>query len=161
MPGASRLLALEAQLSPTRGVTVVQQIQTPAELVALADIVGGPGKGGDAPQEAPVGFVTVRHRAESLPSIAAQLVQTAVVAGAGVGVRGDHLVVGQSLLGQYRPGHRGGGVGGGHDGRVLAGRQRGFSLGITGKQNGLGSQKIAKRCHEHQDVMDRRGTTTR
>lgn len=132
MPRTGRLLALETEFSPRRGVTVIQQIQTPAELVALADIAGGPGQGGDAPKEAPVGFVTVGHRTESLPSVAAQLVQTAVVPGAGVGVCGDHLVVAQGIFGQYRPGHRGGGVGGGHDGRVLAGRQRGFSRGITG-----------------------------
>ena len=132
MPGAGRLLALEAEFRPSRRVTVIQEIQTPAEFVGLTDIVGGSGQGGDASKEAPVGFVTVRHRAESLPSVAAQLIEAAVVAGAGVGVRGDDLVIGQGFLGQYRPGHRGGGVGGRHDGGVLAGRQCGFSLGITG-----------------------------
>ena len=132
MPGAGRLLAREAKFSASRRITVIQQIQTPAELVGLANIVSRTGQGGDAPKEAPVGFVTVGHRAESLPSVAAQLIETAVVAGAGVGVRGDHLVVGQGVLGQCRPGHRGGGVGGGHDGRALACRQCGLRLGITG-----------------------------
>ncbi len=48
-----------------------------------------------AAQEAPVGLVRPRHRAVALPAAAAQLVQAAVVAGAGVRVRGDGLPGGE------------------------------------------------------------------
>ena len=45
----------------------------------------------EAAQEAPVRLVRPRHRAVALPAVAAQLVQAAVVAGAGVRVRRDGL----------------------------------------------------------------------
>jgi Co/Zn/Cd efflux system component len=65
-------------------------------------------------QEAPIGLVRIRHRAETLPAVSAQLVQPAVVAGAGIRVGHDGLVVslvvglmaGESLLGQGCPGHQ-------------------------------------------------------
>ena len=64
-----------------------------------------------------IGLVRIRHRAETLPAVAAQLVQAAVVAGARVGVGGDGLVVGQRLLGKRRPGHRRRRMRSGDDGR--------------------------------------------
>ena len=44
--------------------------------VGLPDRVGRPRQRGHAAQESPVGFVVVRHRAEPLPAVAAQLIQT-------------------------------------------------------------------------------------
>ncbi len=72
-----------------RGVAVAEELGAAGGLVGLADLVGGPGEHVEAAQEAPVGLVRPRHRAVPLPAVAAQLVQAAVVAGAGVGVGGD------------------------------------------------------------------------
>ena len=47
------------------------------------------GEQGEAAQEAAVGLVLPRHRAVALPAVAAQHVEAAVVADAGVGVDGD------------------------------------------------------------------------
>ena len=67
-----------------------------AVLVGLTDRVGGPGQRGHATQEAAVGFVREGHRAVPLPPVAPQLIQSAVIAGPGVGVGGDRLVVGRA-----------------------------------------------------------------
>ncbi len=49
---------------------------------------GGPGQRGHAAQEATVGLVRVGHRTEALPAVAPQLVEAAVIPGAGIGVGG-------------------------------------------------------------------------
>ena len=58
-------------------------------------------------QEATVGHVLPRDRALAAPARPAQGVEAAVVAGAGVGVRGDGTVVGQGVLGEHGPGQAG------------------------------------------------------
>ena len=89
----------------------------------------------------------VRHRAEALPPVAAQLIQTAVIAGAGVGVGGDGLVVGERILGQRRPRHRRRRMRRRHDRRVLAGGEFGLRLGVAGQQHRIRSQKISHPRH--------------
>ena len=58
---------------------------------------------GYAAQEPAVGFVTVGHGTEALPTVAAQLVESPVVARPGVRVRRDGLVVRQRLLRRAPP----------------------------------------------------------
>ena len=116
--------------------------------MGLADGVSGPGQRRHTPQEAPVGLVRVRHRAETLPAVAAQLVQAAVITGAGIGVGRDGLVIRQRLLGESRPGHRRRRMRGGDDARVLVGEQFRFNIAVGGKQDRIRSQKITHRCHD-------------
>ena len=84
----------KTQWARADGSAVTEQIQTPGELVGSADGVGRTSQSRHAAQEAVVGFVAVGNRPEALPPVAAQLVQSAVISGAGVGVGGDRLVVG-------------------------------------------------------------------
>ena len=93
----------QTQLGARRRVAIVEQVQAPGELVGLTDRVGGTGQRRHAAQEAAVGFVAVGNRPEALPAVATQLVQPAVISGAGIGIGGDRLVVGQRILGQRTP----------------------------------------------------------
>ena len=120
---------------PGRGIAVVEQIQAALVLVGLADRVGGARQRGHAAQEPAVGFVAVGHRPEALPPVAAQLIQAAVIAGAGVRVGGDGLVVGERVLGERGPRHRRRRMRGGHDRRVLGGGQ--FGLGRAGRREAV------------------------
>src|SRR3712207_2947960 len=72
-------------------VAVLQQRDAPLVLVGLADALGGTGQQRHAAQEAPVGLVRPRHRAVTLPAVAAQGVQAAVVARARVRVGRDRV----------------------------------------------------------------------
>src|SRR3712207_6451800 len=65
----------ETQGGPGGRVAVVEEIEAALHLVGLADGVGGLGERGDAAQEPAVGFMAVGHRSETLPSVAAQLIQ--------------------------------------------------------------------------------------
>ena len=137
----------EPEFGSRRRVAVVEQIQTARVFVGFTDCVRGLRECGHTAQETPVGFVRVRNGPETLPAVAAQLVEAAVVAGAGVGVRGDRLVVGQRVLSERRPGHRCGGVRGGHDCGVLVGLQ--FDLGrlVAWQENRIRSQEITHPRH--------------
>src|SRR3712207_8154360 len=73
------------------GVAVAQQLGAALLLVGLADRLRGAGQHRHTAQEATVGLVRPRHRAVPLPAVAAQRVETAVVAGAGVRVRLDDV----------------------------------------------------------------------
>src|SRR3954465_6906212 len=85
----------EDRLSPRSGseggVAVAQQLGAARLLVDLTDRLGGLRQHRHAAQEPAVGLVRPRHRAEALPPVAAQRVQAAVVAGAGVGVGLDRV----------------------------------------------------------------------
>src|SRR3954470_23827361 len=88
------------------GTRVAQKLLAPVALVVLADATGGLGQGGERTQEPPVGLVPPRHRTVALPPVAAQQVEAAVVADAGIGVR-RHVVdrpVAQCCLGEGGPG---------------------------------------------------------
>ena len=137
----------QPELGARRGIAVVEQIQAARIFVALADRVGRPRQRGDAAQKAAVGLVAVRHRPEALPPVAAQLIQAAVIAGAGVRVGGDGLVVGQRVLGERGPRHRRRRVSGGHDGGVLGGGQFGLGCAVAGKQHRIRSQEITHPRH--------------
>src|SRR5580704_16505521 len=94
-PPAPGLLVAPGQLGGQRGrrrgAAVLQELRAPGGLVVLADRGGRLAQYVQAAQETAVRLVLPRDRAVSLPARAAQLVQAAVVAGPGVGVRGDHV----------------------------------------------------------------------
>ena len=94
-----------------------------------------------------LGSCAIGHRAEALPAVAAQLVQAPVVAGAGVRVGRDGLVVGQRIFGECRPGHRRRRMRGGDDARILVGEQFGLGLAVGGQQDRIRSQEITHRRH--------------
>ena len=118
------------------------------ELVGLADGVGGLGQCRHAAQEAAVRLVRVGHGAETLPPVAPQLIQAAVVAGPGVRVRGDGPVVVEGLLGQRRPCHRGRRMRGRDSSRVLTRVQRLGSASLSpGSSTGSGPRRSPIRRH--------------
>src|SRR2546430_10030656 len=90
----------DTEFGASGGIAVVEQIQASLILVGLADRIGRPRQRAHTPQEPAVGLVAVGHGAEALPSVAAQLIQPAVIAGAGVRISGDGVVVGQRVLGE-------------------------------------------------------------
>ena len=137
----------EPRTTSARGIAVIEQIQAALILVALADRVCGLRQRGHAAQEPTVGFVAVRDGSEALPPVAAQLVESAVVARPRVGVGGDGLVVGKCAFGQRRPRDRSRRMSGGHDGGVLACGEFGLRPGVAGKQYRIRSEKIAHPCH--------------
>ena len=137
----------EAEFGARRRIAVVEQIQAALVLVGLADGVGGPRQRGHTPQEPAVRLVAVGHRAEALPSVAAQLIQAAVIAGAGIGVGGDGLVVGQRILRERRPCHRGRRMCGGHDGGVLGGGEFGLRCAVARQQYRIRSEEISHARH--------------
>src|SRR6478752_7849382 len=111
-PGAHPLS--EAELPGTGGARRPQELGAPVHLLDLADLLGRAGQRGEGAQEAAVGPVLPRDRALSSPARATQGVEAAVVAGAGVRVRRDVVLVGQGILGEHGPGQAGCRVGGGH-----------------------------------------------
>ena len=89
------------------GAAVGEERPAALLLVGLADRVArGGAEGGQAAQEAPVGLVRPGDGAVALPAVAAQRVEAAVVAGAGVGVGLDRAAAVQRRLRQQRPGQR-------------------------------------------------------
>ena len=101
---------------------------------------------GERAEKAAVGLVRPRHRPEALPPVAAQLVEPAVVAGAGVGVAGDRLARGQRPLGERRPRQRRRRVRRGHLGRVRATVERGGGR-VGRQQGGVGPEQVAVQRH--------------
>ena len=101
-------------------------------------------------QEAAVGLVLPRHRALTAPAGAAQRVEAAVVAGAGVRVRLDVALVGQGVLGEHRPGQRRRRVGGGDLARVepagqgarRRGPRAGASAGCRAGRSSRGASRV-------------------
>src|SRR4051812_29842590 len=90
------------------GARVAQELVAALLLVVLPDATGRGREGGQRAQEAAVRLVLPRHRAVPLPAVAAQQVEAAVVADAGIRVR-RHVVCGavrQRLLGERRPRQR-------------------------------------------------------
>jgi hypothetical protein len=80
------------------------------------------------------------------PAVTAQLIQTAVVPGAGVGVRGDRVTGGQCLLGEARPTGAVGRESGGDRLKTLPAMRLGKCLGggrVGGEQDGRGLGKQA------------------
>jgi cobalt-zinc-cadmium efflux system protein len=119
------------QFGTRRRITVVEQVKAALILVALADRVGRPCQRRHTAQEPAVGLVAVGHRAEALPSVAAQLIKAAVIASAGVCVGGDGLVVGQRILCECGPRHRRRWMCGGHDGGVFRGGEFGLGRAVA------------------------------
>src|SRR6266700_7701665 len=76
---------------------VPQEGSAPLGLVLLTDRSGGPAERVQAAQPAAVGLVLPRHRSVALPPGAAQQVQAAVVADAGIRVRLDDGAAGERL----------------------------------------------------------------
>src|SRR5699024_2574580 len=72
-------------------VRLIHKLQAADVLVFLPDRLRRARQDGHAAEETAIGLVVVRHRAEALPSVATQLVQAAVVAGARVRVGGHGL----------------------------------------------------------------------
>ena len=92
------------QLGVRRGAGVAQELRAAVPLVGLADRAGGLGQQREADQEAAVALVLPRHRAVALPAVAAQHVERAVVADAGVGIDRDRVeLVGDGLRGERGP----------------------------------------------------------
>ena len=92
------------------GAGLTQERGTTFGLLGVPDLLGSLSEGMQGAQETPVGFVVPGDRAVALPSGATQLVEAPVVTGAGVGVGGDRLPVGQSQFRQACPGGRVGGI---------------------------------------------------
>src|SRR5690242_19220173 len=83
--------SVETQRRVRLRARVTQELVATVPFVVLADAPGGLGERGQRAQEAAVGLVLPRHRAVALPAVAAQRVETAVVADARIGV-GRHVV---------------------------------------------------------------------
>ena len=104
--GAEHRLAAtssEAECSGGCRVGVGEEVRGALGLVVLTDRDGRAVQRRERTQKALVGRVRPRHGAEALPAAAAQLVETAVVAGAGVGVGGDGVSVTESAFGEHGP----------------------------------------------------------
>ena len=86
-----------------RGAAVAQEGPAAFGLVVLADGGGGAAEGVQGAQEAAVGLVLPRDGPVALPAGAAQLVEPAVVAGAGEGVGVDDAAVAEGAVGQFGP----------------------------------------------------------
>src|SRR5258705_12801046 len=69
----------KTQCGTRRRIAVVEQVQAALILVGLADGVGRSCQRRHTAQEPAVGLVAVGHRTEALPSVAAQLIKTAVI----------------------------------------------------------------------------------
>ncbi len=76
----------EAELAARGRIAVVEQIQAALEFVGFADVAGGPASEATHRREPLVRLMGERHRAEALPAVAPQLIQPAVITGAGVGI---------------------------------------------------------------------------
>src|ERR1700759_3133262 len=98
--------ASSEQLGGRGGAAVGQEELAADGFLFLVDGVGRLGQHGQRAQEALVGLVLPRDRAVAAPAGPAELVQATVVAGAGVGVGGDHLTLAEGALGQGGPGRR-------------------------------------------------------
>ncbi len=94
-------------------------------LGGLPDLPGSARECGDRAQEAAVRLVRPRHRALTAPAGLAQLIERAVVAGAGVGVGLDREAGRERDLGEQGPGQRRLRVMTGRERRVTAGEQLG------------------------------------
>ena len=112
----------------------------------------------DAAQEAAVRLVRPRHRAVALPAVAAQRVEAAVVAGAGVGVgldgAGEPAVAVQGPLGERGPRGAGPRVLGGHLGRVAALGERGLGRRVAREQRGRRLAQQVDARHRGQPACD-------
>src|SRR5207248_5036898 len=86
LDGRPDLRSLQSQGPSRGGIAFVQELPAPPSLGILAGFGGRAGQRGERPEEASVGSVRPRHRSVTLPTSAAKLVQTAVVAGAGEGI---------------------------------------------------------------------------
>src|SRR5699024_12093797 len=123
--GTQDLGSLGAGLTQERGTTF--------GLLGVPDLLGSLPEGMQGAQEAPVGFVVPGNRAVTLPPGATQLIKASVVTGAGVGVSGDRLPVGQSQFRQTSPGGRVGGIASGDRCGVVDGCQRLTGFGVIGQ----------------------------
>src|SRR6478735_921050 len=101
----------QTQLAGPGGARGAQELGAPVHLLDLVDGVGSASEGAEGAQEAAVGLVLPRHRALPAPPRAAQRVEAAVVARAGVGVGLHRTLVGQRVLREDRPGQRRRGIG--------------------------------------------------
>src|SRR5699024_10996799 len=89
------------------GIGLAQERGDAIGLGVVAEAAGGLPQHRECAQEAAVRGVGSGDGALAAPSGLAQRVQSAVVAGAGVGVGGDVVAVGERVLGEGGPGERG------------------------------------------------------
>src|SRR5699024_5993834 len=89
------------------GIGLAEEGGHPIGLGLVAESPGGLAQQGERPQEAAVRGVGGRDRSLTPPAGLAQGVPAAVVPGAGVGVGGDLVAVGQRVLGEGGPDQRG------------------------------------------------------
>ncbi len=76
-----RKLLTEAKRFGGVGIAVFEQIEATRVLVGFTDRLRGLGQDCDATQETTVRFMAVGHGTETLPTVATQLVESAVVSG--------------------------------------------------------------------------------
>jgi hypothetical protein len=146
LPGAC--VSAEAESFRSLGVTVFEEVEAAGVLVVLPDIARSLRENGDAAEESSVGLMAVRDRPESLPSVAAKLIEPAVISGTSIGVRGNGLPALQSGLGQVSPRDGRRRIVGRHLRRIRVVEQSGLRLVVAGKQRRLWSEQVTERSHD-------------
>ena len=132
-PGRTRLGQAQPRCLAAVGEESFRNVEQRSYSSCSPIACGGAGEGVQGAQEAAVRLVLPGHRAVALPAAAAQRVQAAVVAGAGVGVRLDDAARLERVVGELRPGQRGGGVLRGDLGGGRAGREQLAGLRVVGQ----------------------------
>ena len=132
--------------SAASGLLSCRNCPAPQGFVGLTDDLGCGTERSERPQEPAVRLVLPGHRAMALPAVAAQRVESPVIAGPGIGVGHHGLAVGQGSFRQHRPGQARGRMRRGHRARVGAGSQL-VAARLRREPGRLRSHQVLVRAH--------------